>query len=140
MLKIKLKLTVLCSFLPGCFALWFRAWRMRWWDSWWDSWRSSPLLPAILTLTEATLLGGWRSTLLGSVWRTVGWCAREFAERSMLTLTMLLKCLRLYHLTTVAADHQEEVVVCWAVAIYRHVCEWKRRRLLVMSRSCHLPS
>lgn len=90
----------------------------------WESRGSSPLVPAVLTLTGAAVLGGG-SPLLGSVRRAVGWRTAELAEGAMPSLTMLLKSLWLHDLATVAADHQEEVIMCRAVAIYRHVCEGK---------------
>lgn len=90
----------------------------------WESWGSSPLVPAVLSLTGAAVLGGG-SPLLGSVRRAVGWRTIELAEEAMLSFTMLLKSLWLHDLPTVAAHHQEEVIMCWAVAIYRHVCEGK---------------
>lgn len=108
---------------PGSFTLWFGmslVGRM----SWWDSWGSSPLEPAVLTLTYASVLGRG-SPLSGSVRRAVEWCVVNLAKEAMVTLTMLLKCLWLHHLPTVAAHYQEEVIMCWAVAIYRHVCEDK---------------
>lgn len=45
----------------------------------------------------------------------------------MLPLTVLLKGLRLHHLPTVAAHHQVDLIVRWAVAIYVHICRGEKQ-------------
>lgn len=48
--------------------------------------------------------------------------ATPHVEGAVPAIAMLLKCLRLYHISAEAAHHQVDVIVCWTVAVYVHIC------------------
>ncbi len=88
------------------------------------SWRggdASTTSAIVLPLSRGNI---WqRVARTGSLlWNHCRWLATHLSKRTMPPLTMLLKGLRFHHLPTVAAHYQIHLIMCWAMAIYVHIC------------------
>lgn len=101
-----------------------------------DRWCSGGRCTGFMTFTVLLPLSGWgwswrrASRARPLLWGHSGWLATHVSERTMPPLTVRLKCLGLYHLPTVVAHHQTDLIMCWAVAIYVHICIWNRVKVI----------